>query len=157
MMPAVEADGDVPDAVDDDFQLLVKDLGLRGFVAGAMRYGQVALQRMFDRSELSYPQLASLVGITVDKLGDANVLAFDTKAYQDAKTLADRLVNAIETKEPTDWSEAIEDEYRMMVGSIVLAIAAAHRLAEGFGRSPTEAANRLSLDVGSLQPTNETE
>ena len=88
----------------------MKDLGLRGFVAGAMRYGQVALRRMFDRSELSFPQLASLVGITVDKLGDANVLGFGTKAYQDAKTLADRLVHAIETKGPTDCSEAIEDE-----------------------------------------------
>ena len=51
MMPAVEADVDVPDAVDEDVQLLAKDLGLRGFVAGAMRYSQVALQRMLDRSE----------------------------------------------------------------------------------------------------------
>jgi hypothetical protein len=82
---------------------------------------------MFDRSELSYPQLATLVGITLDMLGDANVLAFGSKAYQDVKPLADRLVHAIEPKEPTDWSDAIEDEYRMMVGSIVLAIAAAHR------------------------------
>jgi hypothetical protein len=37
MMSAGEADGDLPDAVDDDVQPLVKDLGLRGFAAGAMR------------------------------------------------------------------------------------------------------------------------